>query len=312
MGFTLAGIGFAHPGKTLFEGLDLELQAGRFTGIIGPNGCGKTTLIQLLLGDIKPHRGRIKTGTRLEVAYFDQHRNVLNPDKSVRDNIADGADRFDLNGNSRHVIGYLKDFLFSPAQVNAPVSTLSGGERNRLMLARLFTRPFNLLVMDEPTNDLDMDTLELLEERLMDFDGTLLLVSHDREFINHIVDRCLVFEGDGRVQSYVGGYDDWMRQRPAPAAAADAKVESTPAPATQEKERPRRQKLSYHEQRELKALPRQIEKLEQAITELQQQLAAPGFYREPAETISAAQAQLAARETELEALYERWETLESS
>ena len=286
-----------------------KILRGDKIGIIGPNGCGKTTLIQLLLGEIAPQRGSLKTGTRLEVGYFDQHRNVLDLDKSVRDNIADGSDRITINGSSRHVIGYLRDFLFVPAQVNKPVSALSGGERNRLMLARLFTRPFNLLIMDEPTNDLDMDTLELLEELLMDYDGTLLLVSHDREFINHIVDRCLVFEGDGVVREYVGGYDDWLRQRPQPAASDKPAPSSEPRAAAPA--RPKRRKLGYNEQKELKALPRKIEKLEDEIAELQQQMADPAFYQQTQEQMAATRQRLQQRESDLETLYQRWETLES-
>ena len=264
-------------------------------------------MIQLLLGQIKPDAGTIKTGTRLEVAYFDQHRNVLDLEKSVRDNIADGTDNVIINGNSRHVIGYLKDFLFTPAQVNTPVSALSGGERNRLMLAKLFTRPFNFLSMDEPTNDLDIDTLELLEELLMDYQGTLLLVSHDRSFINHIVDSCFVFEGNATVNEYVGGYDDWVRQRPAQAKPEAMQKPSTGKPGAQKKTR----KLSFNEQKELKALPRKIEKLEHQIDQLQQQLLEPGFYQQSAAIISETQQALSGHERRLEQLFERWEALEN-
>ncbi len=286
-----------------------KIQRGDKIGIIGPNGCGKTTLIQLLLGEIAPQQGKLKTGTKLEIGYFDQHRNVLDLDKTVRDNIADGSDRITINGNSRHVIGYLRDFLFAPAQVNKPVSALSGGERNRLMLARLFTRAFNFLIMDEPTNDLDMDTLELLEELLMEFDGTLLLVSHDRAFINHIVDRCFVFEGDGVVNEYVGGYDDWLRQRPEPVAVDKPAPVKAAQPSVAAK--PKRKKLGFNEQKELKALPRKIEKLEAEIEQVQQDMADPAFYQQDKGLIATAKAQLEDLERQLQGLYTRWEELEA-
>ena len=301
-------IDFRWQDQDIVRDFSCKILRGDKIGIIGPNGCGKSTLIQLLLGQIKPTTGRIKTGTKLEIAYFDQHRNTLDPGKSVRDNIADGSDKVEINGSSRHVIGYLKDFLFSPKQMNTPVSTLSGGERNRLMLARLFTRPFNLLVMDEPTNDLDMDTLELLEELLSEYQGTLLLVSHDRSFIDNLVDYCLVFEGHARVNEYVGGYQDWLRQRQVPAADTEAAASRPAKPKPQKA----RQKLGYNEQRELKALPRKIEKLEASIAELQQRMAQPEFYQQAAADINDAQQRLKQQESELEQLYQRWEQLESS
>ncbi len=300
-------VDFRWQEQDIIKDFSCKILRGDKIGIIGPNGCGKSTLIQLLLAEIAPTAGRIKTGTKLEIAYFDQHRNTLDSQKSLRDNIADGSDKVEINGSSRHVIGYLKDFLFSPKQMNTPVSTLSGGERNRLMLAKLFTRPFNLLVMDEPTNDLDMDTLELLEELLAEYQGTLLLVSHDRSFIDHLVDYCFVFEGDARVNEYVGGYQDWLRQRPPPVA------EPQPPAGKPSADRPakKRQKLGYNEQRELKALPRKIEKLETQIEELQQSMAEPGFYQQQAATIDTSQQQLKQQESELEQLYQRWEQLES-
>jgi ATP-binding cassette subfamily F protein uup len=302
-------LSFAWDSETIARDFSCLIQRGDKIGIIGPNGCGKSTLIQLLLGELKADSGRLKIGTKLETAYFDQHRSGLDPEKSIRDNIADGSDRVEVGGSNRHVIGYLKDFLFTPAQVNAPISTLSGGERSRLMLARLFTRPFNFLIMDEPTNDLDMDTLELLEELLLNFDGTLLLVSHDRSFINNIVDYCFVFEGDGVINEYVGGYDDWLRQRAKPEATQQTTTE-TQKPGKPKPVRERR-KLGYNEQKELKSLPRKIEKLEQQIADLQQRMAEPGFYQQEADSISATTQQLADLEQELEALFERWEALES-
>lgn len=303
-------ISFKWQQEYIIKDFSCKILRGDKIGIIGPNGCGKSTLIQLLLGQINPDSGSIKTGTKLEVAYFDQHRNVLDLNKSVRNNIADGSDNVIINGNSKHIIGYLKDFLFSPDQVNTPVSALSGGERNRLMLARLFTRPFNFLSMDEPTNDLDIDTLELLEELLMDYQDTLLLVSHDRSFINHIVDSCFVFEGDATVNEYVGGYDDWIRQRSIEKKfhTQNKEVKNTLKPRFQSK--PQRKKLGFNEQKELKALPRKIEKLEQGIGSIQQKLAQADFYQQSADTISEIQQALSDKEKQLEKLFDRWEQLE--
>ena len=306
-------IDFKWQQQEIVKGFSCKIQRGDKIGIIGPNGCGKSTLIQLLLEDIKPNSGTVKTGTKLEVAYFDQNRDTLDLEKSVRDNIADGSDNVTVNGVPKHTIGYLKDFLFNPSQVNTPVSALSGGERNRLMLAKLFTRPFNFLIMDEPTNDLDIDTLELLEELLMDYQGSLLLVSHDRAFINHIVDSCFVFEGDAKVNEYVGGYDDWLRQKPVRVkTSAVAKTTNNKDQQLKPKTRakPEKKKLNFNEQKELKALPRKIDKLEQAINEIQQQMAAPEFYQKSADTITEAQQALASEELELEKLFARWEELE--
>ena len=305
---------FQWQDEAIIKNFSCKIMRGDKIGIIGPNGCGKSTLIQLLLGEQQPNSGTIKTGTKLEVAYFDQHRNELDLNKSVRDNIADGSDNVTVNGNSKHVIGYLKDFLFNPNQVNTPVKALSGGERNRLMLAKLFTRPFNFLIMDEPTNDLDIDTLELLEELLMDYKGTLLLVSHDRAFINHIVDSCFVFEGNAQVNDYVGGYDDWLRQRtiapqfvPPKKDKSAASVEHKPAAKTAVKAR----KLNFNEQKELKAIPRKIDKLEQEIAALQETLAQPGFYQQAESIVSEAQQALKEKEQIMETLFERWEALEN-
>ncbi len=301
-------VSFNWEQQPIVNNFSCTIMRGDKIGIIGPNGCGKSTLIQLLLNEIQPLSGHIKTGTKLEVAYFDQHRDALDLNKSVRDNIADGADKFEVNGVSKHVIGYLKDFLFSAKTANAPASILSGGERNRLMLAKLFTRPFNFLIMDEPTNDLDIDTLELLEELLTDYKGTLLLVSHDRSFIDHVVDYCFVFEGNAQVNQYVGGYQDWLRQRKPPEVAAPAAA-STSKPAA--KPQKTGKKLGFNEQKELKALPRKIEKLEQQLSELQNQMADPEFYQQGAEKIAETTQQLNNLETELEQTYQRWEELES-
>lgn len=303
------GISFKWEQQPIVNNFSCTIMRGDKIGIVGPNGCGKSTLIQLLLNEIQPQSGHIKTGTKLEVAYFDQHRDALDLEKSVRDNIADGTDKIEVNGISKHVIGYLKEFLFSAKTANAPASILSGGERNRLMLAKLFTRPFNFLIMDEPTNDLDIDTLELLEELLTDFKGTLLLVSHDRSFIDHVVDYCFVFEGNAQVNQYVGGYQDWLRQRKMPELAPPAATANTNKPAA--KPLKARQKLGFNEQKELKALPRKIEKLEQQVAELQNTMADPGFYQRSADTVSQTTQQLSALQLELEQLYIRWEELES-
>ena len=299
-------VSFKWQDLDIIKDFSCKIQRGDKIGIIGPNGCGKTTLIQLLLSNIAPLSGHIKTGTKLEIAYFDQHRNELDLEKTVRENIADGSDTITINGNNKHVVGYLKDFLFKSEQMNTPVKALSGGERNRLMLARLFTRPFNFLIMDEPTNDLDIDTLELLEELLMEFAGTLLLVSHDREFINNIVDYCFAFEGNGRVNEYVGGYDDWIKQRPARKPVAQKNTQ----PASLKPRKPVK-KLGFNEQKELKALPRKIEKLEQQVEQIHKQMAEPEFYQRTADAISQVQLKLSTSEQQLKQLYTRWEELEA-
>ncbi len=228
-------VGHSYEGVPLIKDFSTVIMRGDKIGIIGPNGSGKTTLLQILLGAIKPDRGSVRMGTRLEVAYFDQHRAQLDDEKSVRDNVGDGSETVTVNGTTRHIIGYLQDFLFPPERARSPVKVLSGGERNRALLAKLFTKPSNVLVLDEPTNDLDADTLELLEEMLMEYEGTVLLVSHDREFLNNIVTSTIVFEGEGRIEEYVGGYDDWLRQRrPAPLE-----------PKKMQKPRPQRERPAY-------------------------------------------------------------------
>ena len=243
------------------------------SGSSGPNGSGKTTLLRLLLGELPPQKGRLRHGVHLEVAYFDQLRAQLDEDKSVLENVGDGNDTILFNGKPRHIIGYLQDFLFSPERARSPVRILSGGERNRLLLARLFTKPSNVLIMDEPTNDLDTETLELLEELLLDYPGTLLLVSHDRTFLNNVVTSTLVLEGEGRVGEYVGGYDDWLRQRKPEPAGQDGKAATRSA--KQRPRRERRQTLSYKEQRELEALPQRIETLEAEQAALYQAMSDP-------------------------------------
>ena len=296
-------LGFTWQDKPIVSNFSCKILRGEKIGILGPNGCGKSTLIQLLLGQLKPQTGWIRTGTRLDIAYFDQHRETLDPEISVRDNLGTAGDQVTINGKSRHVVGYLKDFLFNEKSIHMPVKALSGGERNRLLLARLFTRPFNLLVMDEPTNDLDIETLELLEALIIDYSGTLLLVSHDRVFIDNTVTSTLVFEGRGLVREYVGGYEDWLRQRPR-AETVTAKSSNKPNPV-KAASRPR------PDQKELRALPGKIEKLETRIEALQLKIGTPDYYQQDAELIRDEQRQLQQLESELRDLYRRWEKLES-
>ena len=288
---------FAYTGRPIIKGLSTTIIRGDRVGIIGPNGSGKTTLLRLLLGELIPQSGEIHLGSRREVLYFDQLREQLDLDKTVQENVGEGNDTLVINGKPRHIIGYLQDFLFSPERARTPVRILSGGERNRLLLAKLFTKPSNLLVMDEPTNDLDAETLELLEELLLDYSGTLLLVSHDREFLNNVVTSTLVVSEDGAVQEFVGGYDDWLNQsrvqeQPAPDTAKSA----APKPRKQA-ERPR--KLSFKEERELEGLPERIGLLEAEQEELLKRLADPEFYRAAGSEVAAVNARLAALEQEL-------------
>ncbi|WP_290518114.1 ATP-binding cassette domain-containing protein [Alcanivorax sp.] len=300
-------ISYAVGGKQIVRDFSVALMRGDRVGILGPNGCGKSTLIRLLLDRLAPDSGTVKQGTQLQVAYFDQLRDTLDEEKSVIDNVAEGSDVINLNGQSKHVIGYLQDFLFDPARVRQPVKSLSGGERNRLLLAKLFTKPFNLLVLDEPTNDLDAETLELLEEQLINYQGTLLLVSHDREFIDNVVTSTLVFE-HGELNSYVGGYQDWLRQRPEP--KREKAVKAAKPAAVAEKPAPARKKLSYKDQRELEQLPARIEQLEADLDAVQTRMSDPDFYKgEPAD-ISAAQARQSELEQQLEVAFSRWDELD--
>jgi ATP-binding cassette subfamily F protein uup len=301
------GLSYAWGETPLVRDLSLRIMRGDRIGLVGPNGAGKTTLLRLLLGELAPTSGLVRLGTKLEIAYYDQLRAVLAPDASVLENVAEGREYVDVHGQRRHVIGYLQDFLFSPERARSPVSTLSGGERNRLLLARLFAQPANLLVLDEPTNDLDIETLELLEELLIDYAGTLLLVSHDRAFLDNVVTSTLVFEGDGRVQEYVGGYSDWLRQRAKSASGA-----SPAAPAAKpEPAKPRPAKLGHKETRELEAAPARIEALEAEQAGLNDELSRPEFYKRPAGEQARVRARLVALATELEGAYARWLELES-
>jgi ATP-binding cassette subfamily F protein uup len=303
-------VGFGYGDQPIIGDFSTMIMRGDRVGLIGPNGSGKTTLLRLLLGQLQPQTGTIRHGTNLDVAYFDQLHAQLDDAKSIRDNVCDGAETVEINGRRRHIIGYLEDFLFTSEQAAEPVSRLSGGERNRLLLARLLTKPSNVLVMDEPTNDLDIETLELLEELLVEYPGTLLLVSHDREFLNNVVTSTLVLEGEGRVKEYAGAYDDWLRQRqvePAPERSEPSKERTKPA--TLPKARPRR--LTYAEQRELEALPEQIGAFEAQMGELHRAMADPAFYRQdPAEIVST-NTRLQSLEKDLAAAYQRWEVLET-
>jgi ABC transport system ATP-binding/permease protein len=301
------GLGYSYDNTPIVHDLTTTIVRGDRIGILGPNGCGKTTLIRLLLGELEPQQGTVTAGTKLEVAHFTQLSDVLDDTKSVFDNIGDGRETVSVGGGERHVVGYLRDFLFTPEQIQGPVTRLSGGERRRLQLARVLSRPCNLLVLDEPTNDLDLETLELLEEQLMEFRGTLLLVSHDRAFLDNVVTSTLVFEGDGRWHEYVGGYEDWLRQRP-PMSAPPAPKASRAA-ATRLANVPRR--LGFKERRELDGLPKTIEALEAERQSLFDLMASPEFYSRAGAEIAGTKARLATLESEIHRAYARWIELES-
>jgi ATP-binding cassette subfamily F protein uup len=303
-------VSFSRGDKVIVRDLTTTIMRGDRVGVIGPNGSGKTTLLRLLLGELQPDSGSIRIGTGLEIAYFDQMREQLDPDRSVFDSIADGADFIRIGGADKHVIGYLQDFLFPPDRARAPVAALSGGERNRLLLARLFTRPFNLLVLDEPTNDLDIETLNLLEELLIDFSGTLLVVSHDREFLDNVVTSTLVFEGGGRVGEYAGGYSDWVRQRRAADSPPARKPETLKAQPKANVAAPKKKRLSFKESTELAALPDRIDEKEKEREKIYAKLSDPIFLRDGSATAEA-KARLVAIEAEVASLTERWEQLET-
>jgi ATP-binding cassette subfamily F protein uup len=296
---------YSFADRPLIRKLNTTILRGDKVGIIGPNGVGKTTLLRLLLGQLQPQQGTIRLGTKLEIAYFDQRRAQLDEQRSVIDNLADGRQFIQIDNQQRHVISYLQDFLFAPDRCQTPVSALSGGERNRLLLAKLFSKPANLFVLDEPTNDLDIDTLDLLEELLAEYTGTVLLVSHDRMFLDRVVTSTLVFE-DAVVNEYVGGYSDWLRQRKPPEAG---KRQSTNKPSTTTV-KPRAVKLSYREQRELDQLPQHIEQLETEIDDIHHCMSNPDFYRLPRDEITTRKERLSSVEAELQTAYRRWEELE--
>ncbi|MGO4701089.1 ATP-binding cassette domain-containing protein [Dyella sp. 2RAB6] len=299
----------AYGGRVLIGDLDTVIMRGDRVGIVGPNGAGKSTLLKILLGELQPQRGEVTLGTGLQIAYFDQHRSQLDNTLNALDNVAGGREYIELNGQRKHIIGYLQDFLFSPERARAPITRLSGGERNRLLLAKLFAQPSNLLVMDEPTNDLDVETLELLEELLTEYQGTLLLVSHDREFLDNVVSSTLVLEGEGRVGDYVGGYSDWLRQRPLSRAVEAVPVKPAEAPRVAEPEKPKR-KLSYKEQRELEQLPLRIEQLETEVAARSATMNDPAFYQQDSAAIQRHNDALAKVQAELEVAYARWTELE--
>ncbi|MCC5882395.1 MAG: ATP-binding cassette domain-containing protein [Halomonas sp.] len=319
----LSGVSHRFGDELILQNLNIEIQRGDRIGLIGRNGAGKTTLLKILLGELEPSEGTVKLGTNIKVAYFDQLRAGLEPEKSVYDNVAQGSDRITVGGKDKHVISYLQDFLFTPERARQPVKALSGGESNRLLLARLFTQPANVLVLDEPTNDLDVETLELLEELLLDFDGTLLLVSHDRAFMDNVVTGVLAFEGEGVVREYVGGYSDWVRQGgtlpPAPWEGAarqqvepTAKAEKTDkAAASSVPAMKKSVKLSYKLQRELDALPAEIERLETEVAALETQIGAPAFYQQEAEVVADMLKAMGEKQAELDATMERWMELEA-
>ncbi|MBU1465377.1 MAG: ATP-binding cassette domain-containing protein [Gammaproteobacteria bacterium] len=321
--FTQVGHSFAD--KVILQPMDFIVNRGDRIGLIGPNGCGKSTFLKILLGDLEPETGLVRQGTKLNVAYFDQLREQLDPEQTVAENVGEGKDVIEINGQNKHVIGYLGDFLFPPERARTPVKALSGGERNRVLLAKLFTRPANLLIMDEPTNDLDVETLELLEELLMNYDGTLLLVSHDRAFLDNVVTSVIAFEGEGRVKEYVGGYQDWIRQGgkfptestsqtdDAPSKKEKAKAEAKKAEDASQKSTVQakpKAKLSYKIQREFDDMPATIAKLEEEIAALHVTTSAAEFYAGDADKVQKTLAKLAHKEEELETTMERWLELE--
>ena len=305
-------VSFGYDGKLLLDNVSTTIFRGDRIGLIGPNGSGKTTLLKMLLGELQPTAGEIRMGSNLQVAYFDQYRATLREDWNALENVSEGREFVEVGGKSKHVIGYLQDFLFTPERARAPITRLSGGERNRLLLAKLFAQPSNLLVMDEPTNDLDVETLELLEELLGDYPGTLLLVSHDRDFLDNVVTSTLVMEGNGRVGEYIGGYSDWVRQRPVVGITTPITSKSMPVSPIAAAAPPAaaRRKLNFKETRELEQLPALIDTLETRIATMSAQMNEPAFYQRDAAAINAHNAALAATQAELEGAIGRWSELE--
>ncbi len=305
-------IGKSFADKLIMKDFSIRIMRGDRIGIIGPNGVGKSTLIKIVLGQLAADEGVVRLGSKLEVAYFDQQRALLDESKTVFDNVGDGSDYVEINGQSRHVMGYLQDFLFVPERARSPVSTLSGGERNRLLLAKLFTRPANLLVMDEPTNDLDVETLELLESLLEAFQGTILLVSHDRAFLDNVVTSTIVYEGEGTWNEYVGGYQDWIHQtkKPAKSEKKPQKQVKTPQVVAVTQASSPAKKLSYKDQRELDQLPERIETLENELEQLQAEISHPAFYQQPQDKVNEILNKQPQLETELEGIFARWEALD--
>ncbi len=313
--FEMENVDYSVGGKTLVKDFSTQVQRGDKIALIGPNGCGKTTLLRLMLDQLKADSGRVHCGTKLEIAYFDQHRAELDPDRTVMDNLAEGKQEVMVNGKPRHVLGYLQDFLFHPKRAMTPVRALSGGERNRLLLARLFLKPSNLLILDEPTNDLDVETLELLEELVDGYQGTVMLVSHDRQFVDNTVTECWIFEGNGEIGTFVGGYHDAQLQRAAYKQTKSASVKSAPAAAkpAEKVDATKRSagKLSYNLTRELEQLPQKLEQLEARIGELQAQMSHPDFFSQPHDKTQPVLDALAQTEQELDVAFARWEELEA-
>ncbi|MBT8440627.1 MAG: ATP-binding cassette domain-containing protein, partial [Gammaproteobacteria bacterium] len=307
-------ITYSWDGFPVVKDFSMTILRGDRIGVIGPNGAGKSTLLNLLLGKLQPQQGKVKLGTKLDMVFFDQLRDVIDDEKTVMDNVAEGSDKVEVNGKTKHIMSYLQDFLFAPQRVRQNAGALSGGERNRLLLAKLFLKPANLLVLDEPTNDLDVETLELLEELLTEYQGTLLLVSHDRQFLDNVVTSTLVLEGNGHVEHSIGGFTDWEEKHRQKQQAVKA-AEKKPAPKYENSQKAnlksKHKKLSYKNQRELDELPKQIEALEKQLDEVQSQLSSPEIYKESPDRVSALQQQLADTETELEEKFQRWEELEA-
>jgi ATP-binding cassette subfamily F protein uup len=323
----LTQVAQAFGSKVILRDASTVILRGDKIGIIGPNGSGKSTLLKILLGELTPDSGTVEQGTQLQIAYFDQHRSQLDESRNAIENVAGGADFVEINGSRKHIIGYLQNFLFSPERARAPITRLSGGERNRLLLARLFAQPSNLLVMDEPTNDLDVETLELLEELLLDYKGTLLLVSHDRDFLDNVVTSTLALEGDGQLGEYVGGYSDWLRQRPSTRHPGASRDPAFKQPLDTQAQRPQmdpglrgndeqktipaaKKKLSFKDQRELELLPAKIEQLETDIASRSAAMQDAAFYKQDAASQQRANTELAAQQAELEAAFARWEALD--
>ncbi len=311
---TAKSVNFQYGDLHLVKDFNLKMQRGDRVGLIGNNGVGKSTLLKLMLGELEPQSGTVKLGTNLKTAYFDQHRSALDPEKTVAETVGAGQQYITLNGKERHVVGYMVDFLFSAKRAMTPIKVLSGGERNRVLLAQIFTQSANLLVLDEPTNDLDVEMLDALEARLRAFDGTLIVVSHDREFLDNVVDRVLVFEADGMIRQYVGGYSDWLRHRRALAQSdspTESQLESAPGPQPLSNKAPARKKLSYRVQRELDAMPDKIESLEQNLAGLQETVGDPAFYESAVASQTEIWDQIKALEVELAHLMDRWSELEA-
>jgi ABC transport system ATP-binding/permease protein len=313
MVFEAKGVSKSFEDRTVVRDASFRVIRRDRIGLIGPNGSGKTTLLRMLMGELDPDSGEVRRGTNVQIAYYDQQREQLDPERTVFDTVGEGNDTVTVNGRTQHVHGYLRDFLFPPERANSPVKALSGGERNRLLLARLLTRPMNVLVLDEPTNDLDIETLELLESYLVDWPGTLLLVSHDRAFIDHVVTSTLVLEGDGRVQEYVGGYEDWLRQRPVakPAPVVSGFLGAEASTKVAGRTSTGKKKLSFKEMREMEELPRRIEGMEAEQDGLRARIASPEFYKEPPDAIARTLARIDELKDSLHDAYARWNELDA-